>query len=514
MANQPNDYLYQLIKSLTKSEKRGFKIYATRTSSADAKFIQLFDALDKADGYDEEVVLKKVKGLQKKQLSNLKAHLYKQILVSLRLITINHSIDIELREQIDYARILYNKGLYKQSLKVLDKTKTVAQQNHRIVLLYDVLIFEKIIESQYITRSLRNRADELIEQAETTLESLSRYNVLSNLALRLYGIYIKAGHVRSEEDFTNIESFFRSEINSIDLNKLGLFEKHYLNVSYAWYSLIVQDFLLQYRYAQKWVDLFNKNPQMLELEPIWYIKGLHVLLEALFVLGHKEKHDEVVQRLEEFIRNPPTRSNENLETLGFMYSYTSKINSHFMGGTFDEGLALIPHLNRELDKYSEKVDPHRVLVFYYKIACLYFGAGDNDNAIKYLSKIINYPDPHLREDLHCFARILNLIAHFELGNQTHVEYQVRSVYRFLRKMNDLNMVQEEILKFIRNMGNVNRGNLKNEFISLHNRLLEINKMNFQKRPFLYLDIISWLESKIENKPVQDIIKAKYAATKR
>ena len=514
MANQPNDHLYQLIKSLTKSEKRGFKIYATRTSSADAKFIQLFDALDKADGYDEELILRKVKGLQKKQLSNLKAHLYKQILVSLRLITISHSIDIELREQIDYARILYNKGLYKQSLKILDKTKAIAQQNHRLVLLYDILIFEKIIESQYITRSLRNRADELINQTETTLDSLTRYNILSNLALRLYGIYIKAGHVRDEEDFRNIEEFFKSQIATVERDKLGLFEEHYLNVSYAWYSLIVQDFLLQYRYAQKWVDLFNKNPQMLTLEPIWYIKGLHVLLEALFVLGHKEKHDKEAQKLEVFIKNPPTRSNENLETLGFMYSYTSKINSHFMDGTFDEGLTLIPDLSKQLQKHASKVDAHRVLIFYYKIACLYFGAGDNNNAIKYLSRIINYPDPRLREDLHCFARILNLIAHYELGNQTHVEYQVRSVYRFLRKMNDLNMVQEEILRFIRNMGSVNPKNLKTEFISLRDRLLEIDKMKFQKRPFLYLDIISWLESKIENKPVQDIIKAKYAASKR
>ena len=47
MPNQPNDHLFQLIKSLSKAEKRGFKIYGTRTSSEDAKFIQLFDAIDK-----------------------------------------------------------------------------------------------------------------------------------------------------------------------------------------------------------------------------------------------------------------------------------------------------------------------------------------------------------------------------------------------------------------------------------------------------------------------------------
>lgn len=509
MSNQTNDHLYHLIKSLTKAEKRGFKIYATRTSNDDAKFIQLFDALDKAKEYNEEQIYNKVKGLKKRQFSNLKAHLYKQILKSLRLISISHSIDIQLREQIDYARILYNKGLYKQSLKILEKTKETARQNHRSTIQYDVLVFEKIIESQYITRSLRNRADELIEEADSTLESLDSYNKLSNLALRLYGIYIKAGHVRDEYDFKSISSFFKKSLSNIDTNELDFFGKHYLNVSYAWYSLITQDFLLQYRYAYKWVHLFRDNPEMLKLEPIWYLKGMHVLLEALFILGHHKKHNEEIKKLDEFLKTPPSRSNENLEILGWMYSYTSKINAHYLEGSFHEGLNLVPPLNKLLTKHGGQVDPHRILVFYYKIACLYFGAGKFESCIEYLNKIINYPEQRLREDIHCFARILNLIAHYELGNQTHVDYQVRSVYRFISKMNDMNLVQEEILKFIRNIGGFNQDEVKLSFKKLRNRLLQINEMPYQNRAFLYLDIVSWLESKIEEKTVQEVIKTKF-----
>jgi tetratricopeptide (TPR) repeat protein len=509
MANQPNDHLYQLIKSLTKAEKRAFKIYATRNSTPDAKFIKLFDAIDKVDDYDEDAIIKSIKEVKKRQFSNLKAHLYKQILTSLRLTNINHNVDIMLREQIDHARILYNKGLYNQSLRLLDKAKSLAHQNHRHSLEYEILTFERIIESQYITRSLKNRADELIEQSEKKLKTLSNYTRLSNLSLRLYGIYIKAGHVRDETDYENISRYFKKELEDIDQTGLGFFEQLYLYVSYAWYSLIVQDFLLQYRYAQKWVDLFHDNPDMLELEPIWYLKGQHVLLEALFILGHYKKHETVRNQLEEFVENPPTRTNENLETLGFMYLYTSKINGHFIAGTFSEGVKMVPELNQKIQKYSQQVDPHRILVFYYKIACLYFGAGNSDKAIEYLNKIINYPDQKLREDLHCFARILNLIAHYELGNQTHVEYQIRSVYRFLRKMNDLNLVQQEILKFLQDLGKANGASLKEKFKKLRKRLLEINDMPYQKRPFLYLDIISWLESKINEKPVQDIISGKF-----
>lgn len=180
-----------------------------------------------------------------------------------------------------------------------------------------------------------------------------------------------------------------------------------------------------------------------------------------------------------------------------------------MAGTFTEGIKMVPELNRKIEKYSQQVDPHRILIFYYKIASLYFGAGKNEEAIKYLNKIINYPDQRLREDIHCFARILNLIAHYELGNRAHVEYQIRSVYRFLRKMNDLNMVQQEILKFLQSLDERNGKPIKEKFVALRKRLLEINELPYQKRPFLYLDIISWLESKTQDKPVQDIIKGKF-----
>lgn len=509
MANQPNDHLYQLIKSLSKAEKRSFKIYGMRNSSDDAKFIQLFDAIDKAKEYDEEYIRKKINGLKKAQLSNLKAHLYKQILTSLRLNYVNHNIDIQLREQIDYARILYDKGLYIQSLRILEKAKNLSYQNHRITLTSEILGFEKLIESQYITRSLRNRADQLIEETENAVKSVEAYHALSNLSLRLYGIYIKAGHVRSERDYDITERFFENALKQIDLTNLGFFEKHYLNVSFAWYSLIMQDFLLQYRYAQKWVDHFRKNPDMLALEPIWYLKGVHVLLEALFILGHYEKHQDEVNKLEEFLKEPPVRASENFETLGFQYFYTSKINAHFLAGTFTEGVKIIPALNEDIEKYAHHIDPHRILVFYYKIACLYFGAGEIENTILYLNKIINYPDPRLREDIHCFARILSLIAHFELGNEALLEYQARSTYRFISKMNDLNLVQEEILKFLRNLSSSGNQDLKKGFSTLRLKLLDIQKMPYQKRPFLYLDIISWLEAKIDNKPVQDVIRSKF-----
>ena len=116
-------------------------------SNNNAKFLSLFNFLDKLEKYSEKAILQK--GIvTKQQLSNLKAHLYKQVLISLRLNPIHQNIRIQIREQMDFAVILYQKGLYKLSLKILDKAKALALKNEEKYAAYDIVEFEKLIESK------------------------------------------------------------------------------------------------------------------------------------------------------------------------------------------------------------------------------------------------------------------------------------------------------------------------------------------------------------------------------
>ena len=196
MTNVHKDSLFVLVKSLSKSEKRQFKLYVGRLGvNTDAKFLALFNLLDKLKSYDEKAILES--GIVKKtQLSNLKAHLYKQLhpniikqvckdLVSLRLNPVNQNIRVQIREQLDFATILYQKGLYKQSLKILDKAKGIAIDNEEKNIAYEIVELEKIIETQYITRSIPDRADELVQQAR----KLSEQNVME--LLRKFRDFVK-----------------------------------------------------------------------------------------------------------------------------------------------------------------------------------------------------------------------------------------------------------------------------------------------------------------------------------
>ncbi len=509
MTNSQKDALFVLVKSLSKSEKRQFKLYVGRLGvNSDAKFLALFNLLDKIDDYNETVILKS--GIVKKQqLSNLKAHLYKQVLVSLRLNPAHQNIRIQIREQLDFATILYHKGLYKQSLKILDKAKLHAIENEEKNIAYEIVELEKIIETQYITRSMSGRADELSVQAK----ELSLQNVitskLSNLSLQLYGIMLKTGYVRNDDEYKEVTNYFNSRLPKFNIDKLGFREKFWLYNAHLWYSFLTQDFLSCYKYASKWVALFYENNDMIYLNPVFYLKGNHYLLESLFYIKYESLMKETLQKMEATVNNDKFPKNDNIQSLSFLYTYYNKLNVHFLEGSFEEGLLLVDKILKEVAIHKNTIDEHHVMVFYYKIACLYFGIGDNRTCISYLKKIIENKNLKMREDLMCFARVLSLVAHYEAGMDYHLEVQLKSTYKFLLKMNDLQEVQKEMIKFLRNLGNIYPHELKNEFIKLHKRLKIYENHPYEKRAFLYLDIISWLESKIENKPVAVIIRNKF-----
>ncbi len=514
MPNRSTDELFQLIKSLDPSEKRLFKLYIRRSSgNGELKITRLFDALDRMNEYDEDILLAKNKSIKKQQLSNMKAGLYRQILSSLRQKNDEDNIDMYLSEQMNYARILYNKGLYLQALKMLDKLKQTAKLNHHVTYQLQALIFEKKIEALHITRSIENRAEQLsheVDEVNNTIVLLSKF---SNLALQLYGWYIKNGHARNEKDVTAVKAFFEANLPVYSFGKTGFYEKLYLYQAYSWYGFILQDFLMYYRYTQKWVDLFDHELFMRITEAGQYIKAVHNLLSAHFVLNNYDGFTTTLKTFDEYAASNDGSLNINTKIQVFIYLHIAKINKHFMEGSFTEGLALVDEIENNLEKYKLHIDRHRILILYYKIACLYFGSGDNESAVDYLNKIIHWR-VDLRTDLQCYARLLHLIVHYELGNDELLKYLIKSVYRFMAKMENLSVVDEEIFNFLRKSFSLKPARVLPAFKALKEKLEKHKRNTLETRSFLYLDIIGWLESKIENVPVQQIIRGKFISRQK
>ncbi|MEL7161400.1 MAG: hypothetical protein AAFN92_11650, partial [Bacteroidota bacterium] len=479
--------------------------------NAEILFLQLFDILERTGEYDEEYLLKRIEGIKKSQLSNLKAHLYKQLLTSLRLLNRNKDEEITLRENLDYARILYNKGLYRQALDVLDKTKKRSREIEIHTVALEIAQFEKLIEGQYITRSIEGRAEELGNECRVLSRMIADTDAFSNLSLQLYGLYLKMGLVSNEQDFFMIKSFFRGQLPKAKYDDLDFWGKIYFCQSYTWMHLMCHEYPQCYRYTERWVELFRENQRMISANAPLYLKGLHNKLSTLFNMWQYEKFMEALAELDLFPHQFDLTNNVNVQGLYHLYQFDHQIQRHYMEGTFKEGLGLVPQITEVIADNRYNWDDHRIMIFNYRIACLYFGSGDNDSAIDFLNEIINQRSPNYRSDIQAYARILSLICHFEMGNVQLVEYQVKSVYRFLAKVEHLQETQQYIFRFLRRLPRIREDQLKDEFVKLKAKLDAVAEKPFESRPFTFLDIPSWLQSKIEGVTVQEVIRSRFEA---
>ena len=259
---------------------------------------------------------------------------------------------------------------------------------------------------------------------------------------------------------------------------------------------------------RRWVDLYIGQPEWQKRELTLYIKGLHNVLNSLFMA---QRYDKFAPMYEELLRLGDAQiasMNRDQRSTFKLIEYTHGINQFFLTGNFLGGSQYVHQISEAIDKNEFDWDLNRIILFNYKIASIYFCNGDLNNTISHLHSITNQVYPDFREDIQCFARILNLIAHFDLGNESLVAHQVRSTYRYLSKIEHLQPALKSILAFVRKIPRISEEELKNEFRKLKEELKDIEQTQFERRPFLYLDIISWLESKIENVPVGEVIARK------
>mgnify|MGYP000371151749 FL=1 len=128
MPRKSSSKLHELIQSLTKSEKRYYKLHASfvMKNSEENQYLRLFDILERAKVYDEVKVMKELKDV--KEYFVIKNVLYSSILKSLAGLYAEKSSRMFTRSKLNEIDILFRKGLYKQGHKLIDQTKKKAEQ--------------------------------------------------------------------------------------------------------------------------------------------------------------------------------------------------------------------------------------------------------------------------------------------------------------------------------------------------------------------------------------------------
>ncbi|MEM7040237.1 MAG: hypothetical protein AAF570_24935, partial [Bacteroidota bacterium] len=416
----------------------------------------------------------------------MKRHLYQRICDCLRQYNAQKEC-FKLSSQIENAKIIYNKGLIMYSLYLLQKTKASALKKQDYLRVYEILDLEKKIESRHITRSRSTRVRRLEAETNEIRGILRSEADWSEFSLKLYDRFIQVGHVKNAAEMAEIEGFFAANCPP---DRPGFtaqfFESLYRYQSYHWYFFTTQNFVQSYKYSLKWVNLFDDFPQKKLDHPFLYIKGLHNCLAALYNCMDFKRHGQRLAELEDFL-GKQKRLDQNTEKMAFVYLNTARLNAIVLTGEFSESQAYLVRLEGQLQEIGSTLDPYRTMVFFYKIASIYFTMGQYGKCIRLLNEVINPNQKTLREDLQCFSRLLNLIAHFELGNDELLNYTIRSTYRFLMKMKDVTRFHELLIRFLKQSLFRPRSELRGAFQRLKVEMEKLSEDFYERRAFLYLD---------------------------
>ena len=499
--------VFNLVKSLTSAEKRNFRQYATRIqANEDLLFLNLFDLLDKQKEFDEKNILKNMGGISKTQFSNTKRHLYSQLIASLRMLYKEKRANFKVREYIDYAYILYGKGLYLQALKILQKAKNIAQKHHLNYMQLTISEFEKKIETRHITRSGSSKAQELIDESERIQKHTNHLIQLSNLRIRMHAKYLEHGHVRSQKEAMEIKTYYHLQVAHLHLDKLGLVEQIYYVQACVWYNFILLDFHSCLKYAVQWIELLESNPALIEKDVDLFMRGFHYVLTTTYHLKDRDKHSKYLDKFESFRKSNYGKFNQNSQILSFLYVHTGRLDKIILTSDFSKAEAVIHKSINRLKRYKYRLDNHRIMVFYFKFAWIYLCIDKTTKSIDYLNKIINNELHKLREDIQNYARVLHLMCHYEAENYTILDYLLKTHSNYFNRKKGLNeflILALNMFKELKGKGLLDHKKIFKKYLSLFK---QINKDPYASKALVYLDIITWINSKIKNQNLKSILK--------
>jgi len=512
MSNVVSDNLHKLIKSMSKPEKRYFKVFSSRHIIGDNNNYQiLFDAIDKQDIYNEEKILKKFKDeIFINRFSISKNRLYSAILRSLDSFHSNSSVQAQLHRQLHSVEILYQKSLYDQSLKLLHSARKVAEKHEKLTILAEIYNWEKRI----LEKNNYEEADNGVEIQSMLLadrelsKTLQTYNELWNVKSRIFAQLYSQGKVRSEEELQQLKLILEQVREKMKESSDSTENQYLINHIFSAYHFASGQYEECYPHLQKNLSLLDERAHLFQDEPNIYIS---VLTNAIYVGMRLGKWQEALQRIEQLNQLPlqlESRWNDDLGIRVFALSKSTELTLYAQSGDFEKGLALIPAIEEGLQRYEEHLSSVRKAHFYFNMSIIYFGMERFKDALRSINKLLNNIEIDKTKDIHCIAQILNLIIHLELGNRDLLPYALRSTQRFLETRNRVYKFETVMLNFINDMVKKRMDKSVGQlFVDLENELTLLKTDHFEKTVFEYFDFLAWAKGKVEGKKYRDALVA-------
>ncbi|MEM6965534.1 MAG: hypothetical protein AAF573_12255 [Bacteroidota bacterium] len=508
MPKTPSHKLFNLIRSLSGSEKRYFKLFVNRNQTGkDNKYIRLFDAIDAQTTYDDEALRKIIypeQNIQSRKFSELKNYLYELILKSLQGYDEKTSIEYKLKGMLLNIKVLFKRSHFDDCIEMMQKAKKLAAKYEAFEPILELLAWEKKIAYAKIDVNFMDKELDRIETDEQAcLNQLARLSTYRNIFFKVLTRSKQDALLRSEDKVQEMQKL----IEHPSMQDISQVRSHRGRVVFyrikSIYHYALMDYEKFYFFGKKLLQEMESFPHLLQEDVSEYISALSNFTYSCSIL---EKYEEVNECLDKFLTINTLTFDDELKI--HRQYYQNKFNVCTKIGDFEGGLkALEDHL-QTVEKFDQ--DAFNRNTFYLSYFYIYFGVGDYDNALENLNEWLSLPKTSEREDLQSLARVLNLIIHYEMGNTLLLESLLRSTYRFLSKRNRLYDFEKSVMKFIQKAGRLRSSKeLREAFVQLKEEFESLSEIPSENAMLRYFNFTAWLDSKINNKTFAESVQAAY-----
>ena len=510
MAKTPSSKLFNLVKSLSGSEKRYFKLFVSSKERGNNKYGQLFDAIDVQTKFDDEALRQVIYGnepIETRKYSELKSYLYDLILKSLQSYDEKASVDYKLKNMLLGVRTLFKRSHFEDCKDILRKAKKIATEYEDFNTLIEILDWEKkIAYTQTDIAFLDKELDRISEEEKKYLLQLKNISEYRSIFFKILVSLRKDVYNRSDKQKLYLQEVIKDTLME-SIEKATSFNAKLLfyRIESIYYFSLSQ-FHKFYESSKKLLTLMEDNVQALKEDVSEYISALNNHIVSCGIL---KNYTEVRETLDKLISVEPLTKDDSVK-ISRQY-YMNKFRLCITSGEFEEGAVELKKHLKEIEKADKKL--YNKNSFYLQYFCIYFGSKDYDNALGILNEWMSEMSGSVeRKDLQSLSRILNLIIHYELGNTVLLDSLLRSTYRFLNKENRLSELEKKFINFIKEAVQV-------QSKKQNKQALEQLKSEFEglsKLPdygiFDLFDINAWLESKISGQRFAEVVKKKFQET--
>lgn len=504
------DSLFELVKSLNQSEKRYFRIFASRhVKGSENQYMKIFSVLDGLDQYDEDTIRKTIeKEKFNGNVSRVKTYLKELILKSLVAYNADSSIRNRIKDILRTVEVLFQKSLGHQCQKQLEKAEKLAVENDELILMLEIIEWKgKILRLV----GLPNDPQAFYEQME---EDLFKYSGMiqnlfkfSGLSLLLHLFTMSKGHGRSEEDKEKLEELLNNPLLADESMAHSFEAKIRFHSLKAYIGINRFDYDFAYDHIVSLLQLMESRPTRLQEATGIYLANMRNLI---LVSRMRERHDLArywVDRLNKVSKKLLGTKIRQKNAHEYFANLLTQTDLYKDTGEIEIALEIIEQYEQDFGKLKSQLRETGMIVHHFVSGCIYFIDEQYSTAVKHFTQVINFPNISLREDLHCMTRIILLLSHYELGNVDLLEYLVKAASRYLEKKKRLYGLEAALLRFILKDFLAVRGTQmwKSALAKLRDELTEITQSPYERKALKYFDFITYLDSRIKDRPMKVLL---------